>query len=68
MKTGDLVVATRKFPEIEWDLPGCHQDRYIGIYIKEEYGDKFVHCLGPSKRWGRFSPEFWDVEIINENW
>ena len=58
MKVGDLVVATRKFPEIEWDLPG-HQDRYIGIYIKEEYGDKFVHCLGPTKRWGRF---------INENW
>lgn len=66
MKAGDLVIATRKFPEKLglW----THQDRYIGIYIKEEYGDKFVHCLGPTKRWGRFSPDFWDVEIINENW
>ena len=67
MKVGDLVVATRKFPKKFNEH--FHQNRYIGIYTKEEYGDKFIHCLdAPTHRFGRFSPDFWDVEIINENW
>ena len=59
MKTGDLVVATRK------ESSKTTRNRYLGIYIKEEYGDKFVECGGT--RVGRFSPDFWDVEVVSEN-
>ena len=60
MKTGDLVVATRK------EISKTTRNRYLGIFIKEEYGEKFVECGGP--RVGRFNPDFWDVEVVNENW
>ena len=59
MKTGDLVLATRK------ESSKTTRNRYLGIYIKEEYGDKFVECGGT--RVGRFSPDFWDVEVVSEN-
>ncbi len=59
MKTGDLVVATRKKSSKNT------RNRYLGIYIKEEYGDKFVECGGT--RVGRFSPDFWEVEVVSEN-
>ena len=62
MKTGDLVLATRKENHKKDDL----ENGYLGIFIKEEYGEKFVECGGP--RVGRFNPDFWDVEVVNENW
>ena len=61
MKTGDLVVATRK------EISKTTRNRYLGIFIKEEYGDKFVECF-TGERTGRFNPDFWDVEVVNENW
>ena len=61
MKTGDLVVATRKKTHNKVDFP----NRYLGIYIKDEFGDKYVECGGT--RVGRFSPDFWDVEVVSEN-
>mgnify|MGYP001239896473 CR=1 FL=1 len=64
MKTGDLVVATRKGDVIFSASSG--PDRYIGIFIKEDYGDKFVECFTGDRR-GRFSPDFWDVEVVSEN-
>ena len=63
MKTGDLVVATRK----ELSITSSARNRYFGIFLGEEYGDLFVECF-TGDRTGRFSPDFWDVEIINENW
>jgi len=63
MKTGDLVVATRK----ELMITSSARNRYFGIFVKEEYGDLFVECIG-GEHTGRFSPDFWDVEIINEDW
>ena len=65
MKTGDLVVATRKGDVISSARSG--PDRYIGIFIKEDYGDWFVECF-TGDRTGRFSPDFWDVEVVSENW
>ena len=62
MKTGDLVVATRKEILIREDA----RNRYFGIFLKEEYGDKFVECF-TGDRTGRFSPDFWDVEVVSEN-
>jgi len=68
MKIGDLVVATRK----ESSPPGPRylragaRNRYFGIFIKDEYGDKFVECFS-GDRTGRFSPDFWDVEVVSEN-
>ena len=62
MKTGDLVVATRK----EILIREGARNRYFGIFIKEEYGDKFVECF-TGDRTGRFSPDFWDVEVVSEN-
>ncbi len=63
MKIGDLVVATRKQPHYKegWE------NRYLGIFIKDEYGDKYVECIG-GEITARFSPDFWDVEVVNENW
>ena len=62
MKIGDLVVATRKESVGKYD---DRQNRYLGIYIKDEFGDKYVECGGT--RVGRFSPDFWDVEVVSEN-
>ncbi len=62
MKIGDMVVATRK--TISTRSSECN--RYFGIFIKEEYGDKFVECF-TGDRTGRFSPDFWDVEVVSEN-
>ena len=65
MKTGDLVVATRKGDVIFSASSG--EDRYFGIFIKEEYGDLYIECIG-GEHTGRFGPDLWDVEVINENW
>jgi len=62
MKIGDLVVATRKESLIREGA----RNRYFGIFIKDEYGDKFVECFS-GDRTGRFSPDFWDVEVVSEN-
>ena len=62
MKVGDLVVATRK----EILIREGARNRYFGIFIKDEYGDKFVECFS-GDRTGRFSPDFWDVEVVSEN-
>ena len=62
MKIGDLVVATRK----EILIREGARNRYFGIFIKDEYGDKFVECFS-GDRTGRFSPDFWDVEVVSEN-
>jgi len=64
MKIGDMVVATRKADVIFSASSGPH--RYFGIFIKEDYGDKFVECF-TGDRTGRFSPDFWDVEVVSEN-
>jgi len=63
MKIGDLVVATRKTNSHRVGA----RNRYMGIFIKNEYGDLFVECF-TGENVGRFSPDFWDVEVINENW
>ena len=63
MKTGDLVVATRK----EILISEGSRNRYFGIFIKEGERAKFIECF-TGDRTGRFSPDFWDVEIINEDW
>ena len=62
MKTGDLVVATRKenVHKEDWE------NRYIGIFIKESHDDKYIECF-TGDRTGRFSPDFWDVEVVSEN-
>jgi len=62
VKVGDLVVATRK----EILIREGARNRYFGIFIKDEYGDKFVECFS-GDRTGRFSPDFWDVEVVSEN-
>ena len=68
MKIGDLVVATRKESsrEFYWQVRAGARNRYFGIFIKDEYGDKFVECFS-GDRTGRFSPDFWDVEVVSEN-
>jgi hypothetical protein len=74
MKAGDLVIATRK---IISHRVGA-RNRYMGIFIKSDYGDKFIECFTPrtdvatsvrgaGDRMGRFSPDFWDVEVVSEN-
>ena len=63
MKTGDLVVATRK----EILIREGARNRYFGIFIEEEYGDLYIECIG-GEHTGRFGPDFWDVEVINEDW
>ena len=62
VKVGDLVVATRKENLIREDA----RNRYMGIFIKRDYGDLFVECF-TGDRTGRFSPDFWDVEVVSEN-
>ena len=62
MKAGDLVIATRK---IISHRVGA-RNRYVGIFIKSDYGDKFIECF-TGDRMGRFSPDFWDVEVVSEN-
>ena len=62
MKIGDLVVATRK----EILIREGARNRYCGIFLGEEYGDLFVECF-TGDRTGRFSPDFWDIEVISEN-
>jgi len=42
VKTGDLVVATRK--EI-WPSTDP-RNRYFGIFLKEKYGDLFIKWIG----------------------
>jgi len=64
MKIGDMVVATRKGDVITGARSG--PDHYFGIFIKEEYGDKFVECFTGDRR-GRFNPDFWDVEVVSAN-
>ena len=63
MKVGDLVIATRKenVHKEDWE------NRYLGIFIKEEYGEQYVETIG-GEITGRFNPDFWDVEVVNENW
>ena len=63
MKTGDLVIATRKLNPHKEDW----ENRYLGIFVKEEDGHQYVECIG-GLRTGRFNPDFWDVEVVNENW
>ena len=63
MKIGDLVVATRK----EILIREGALNRYFGIFIKDEYGDKYVECIG-GEITARFNPDFWDVEVVNEIW
>jgi len=63
VKTGDLVVATRK--EI-WPSTDP-RNRYFGIFLKEKYGDLFIKWIGDPGSIGRFSPDFWDVEVLSEN-
>ena len=63
MKTGDLVIATRKEARDKEDW----ENRYLGIFVKEEYGHQQVEGIG-GLRTGRFNPDFWDVEVVNEDW
>ena len=62
MKTGDMVIATRK--TISHRVGA--RNRYFGIFIKEGVRDKFIECF-TGDRTGRFSPDFWDVEVVSEN-
>ena len=62
MKAGDLVRLQRYRANSLDDSDNL----YIGIYIKEEYGEWHVEC--GFKRLGQFSPDFWNCEVINENW
>ena len=49
MKTGDMVVATRK----EILIREGARNRYFGIFLKEEYGDLYIECIG-GEHTGRF--------------
>jgi len=60
MKIGDLVEIKRK----TWQASGTN--RYLGIFIKKEYDEWFVECFG-GKRIGRFSPSFWEYEVLSES-
>ena len=67
MKTGDLVMATRK--SLDTAAYG-DRNRYMGIFIKsdwdDEFGDKFVECF-TGNRTGSFCSEHWDIEVLSEN-
>jgi hypothetical protein len=64
MKTGDLVIATRK--KIWEREDACN--RYLGIFIKEEHDNMYVECFTGGETTALFDTYSWDVEIINENW
>ena len=49
MKTGDLVVATRKENYNKDDYP----NRYMGIFIKENHDDKYIECFTGDRKIGR---------------
>ena len=52
MKTGDMVVATRK----EILIREGARNRYFGIFIEEEYGDLYIECIG-GEHTGRFDSD-----------
>jgi hypothetical protein len=58
MKTGDMVVATRKTIRV-----GQRDNRYFGILVKNEGGIRFIECGGPKV--GQFGCDFWDVEVVS---
>jgi len=59
VKVGDLVKMTRK----TWQASGANS--YLGIFIEEKWDEWFVECFG-GKRTGRFSPSFWEYEVLSE--
>ena len=61
MKVGDLVKMTRK----KWQASGTNS--YLGIFIEEKWDEWFVEVLGGKRSMGRFSPSFWEYEVISEN-
>ena len=65
MKTGDLVMATRK--SLDTAAYG-DRNRYMGIFIKtnNDLSDKFIECF-TGNRTGSFCSEHWDIEVISEN-
>ncbi len=60
MKVGDLVRITRFRANSLKDKDNL----YIGVYLKEEYGDWYVEC--GFQKLGRFNPDFWKCEILSE--
>tara|TARA_Y100000310_G_C19978783_1_gene488792 strand:+ start:74 stop:286 length:213 start_codon:yes stop_codon:yes gene_type:complete len=62
MKVGDLVRLQRYRANSLND----EDNLYIGIYLKEEYGDWYVEC--GFRKTGRFSPDFWTCEVVNASW
>jgi len=62
MKIGDLVRLQR------YRANSLNDDDtlYIGVYLKEEYGDWYVEC--GFQKTGRFSSDFWTCEVINASW
>lgn len=63
MKVGDLVIALRKEARDEEDW----ENRFLGIFVKEEYGIQHVETIG-GEITGRFNPDFWNVKVVNEDW
>ena len=61
MKAGDLVKMIRK----DWTRRG--NNIYIGVYIKERWGNWYVECFSGRRR-NRFAQDFWDYVVLNENW
>ena len=62
MKIGDLVVATRKKTHNKDDFP----NRYLGIYIKDEFGDNMSVEIAKDYVDRDFPNEFFAVEIAND--
>lgn len=61
MKAGDLVRLQRYRANSLND----DDNLYVGIYLKEEYGEWYVEC--GFKRLGQFNPDFWTCEVISAN-
>ena len=62
MKAGDLV-RLRRYRANSLD---DEDTLYVGVYLYEEYGNWYVEC--GFQRVGQFSPDFWNCEVINEDW
>ena len=62
MKAGDLVRLQRYRANSLND----EDNLYVGVYLKEEYGDWYVEC--GFQKTGRFNPDFWKCEVVNASW
>ena len=66
MKVGDLVRVSARKDQTDWDEE-WDADTY-GIFLGM-LGDYWTYeTIPPSPMRGEAHPDYWEVEIINENW